>query len=452
MYKRTGKKFWQWGAAIALSCLMAVPAMAETPAIQVSGKDKDVTLMDAIGKGLIMNPEYRIVANDRRATDEELEQAKALWKPSVDFIGETGWEYTDSPSINEESLWHNRASLTLTQLLFDGYGTQSEIKRQTARVESTSNRVAETAEFLGLSITEAFFDVLRQRDLLSISRANVQDHLKILDTISQGVSSGTATEGDLAQAEARLASSRATEASIRQSLREAEALFIRQAGEMPENLVFPNVPRDLLPQSVENAVTDAVTKSPTLAVFESDIDVAHAEFEGSGSTLYPQVNLEVNGTASEDINGIQGSDTRASALAVVRWNLFRGGGDKARQREFMYRHAIAKKRRADAARQVEKDVRDTWAGMVAASERAARFLEQANANEKVVGVYLDQFSLDRRTLLDVLDAQNELFVSRSSHVNALYTEIFGIYRLLALQGQLLDSVGVERPREASLAN
>src|SRR5690606_23045988 len=98
-----------------------------------------------IGKGLIMNPEYRIVANDRRATDEELEQAKALWKPSVDFIGETGWEYTDTRNIDEENLWHNRASLTLTQLLFDGYGTQSEIKRQTARVESTSNRVAETA-------------------------------------------------------------------------------------------------------------------------------------------------------------------------------------------------------------------------------------------------------------------------------------------------------------------
>jgi adhesin transport system outer membrane protein len=476
MYKATGKKLWTWAAAAALLCLTTAPATADdwtpitatsletlqeaappatataTSAIVISGKDKDITLMDAIGKGIVMNPEYKIVANDRRATDEELNQARALWAPSVDFIGESGWEHTDTRNIRNEDLWRNRASLTLTQLLFDGYGTQSEINRQRARVESTSHRVWETAEFLGLSIAEAFFDILRQRDLLSISRANVQDHIRILDTIRDGAATGMVTEGDVAQAEARLAASRATEASIRQALREAEALFVRQVGEMPDNLIFPDVPRNMLPGNLQDAIDIAVTQSPTLAVFEADIDVAKAEFEGSGSTLYPQVELQLNASAGNNLNGIRGKDQRASALGVVRWNLYRGGGDKARQQEFMYRHAISKKRRADAARQVEREVRNTWAGMVAASERAARFLEQANANEKVVNVYLDQFSLDRRTLLDVLDAQNELFVSRSSHVNALYTEIFGIYRLLALQGLLLEAVGVEPPREASVTN
>ncbi|MDY0009231.1 MAG: TolC family protein, partial [Bdellovibrionales bacterium] len=149
-------------------------------------------------------------------------------------------------------------------------------------------------------------------------------------------------------------------------------------------------------------------------------------------------------------DGVEGSENRQSVLAVMRWNLYRGGGDQARQREFMYRHAVAKERRAEAARGVEKNVRDTWAGMIASAERAQQFLEQANANEKVVSVYLDQFSLDRRTLLDVLDSQNELFVSRSSHVNALYTEMFAVFRILALEGQLLNTLGVEKPREASV--
>jgi len=445
MNKLLGKKLAQLGIATILSVAAITPAIA-------AGEDKDVTLFDAIAKGVATNPEYGIVANDRRAVDHELKQAKALYAPSIDFLGETGWEHTDSPSINDEDLWHNRGSLTLTQLLFDGYGAKSEIKRQKNRVRSTANRVDETAEFVGLDITEAFLEVLRQRDLLSISRANVQDHLKILGTIKDGAASGTVTEGDVAQAEARLASARATESSIRQDLREAEALFIQEVGDMPDNLIFPEVPRDSLSSDIETTVREAVTNSPTLAVFEADIDVAKAEYEGSGSTLYPQVDFELNATHANDINGIEGDDTRASALAIVRWNLYRGGADKARQQEFIYRHAISKERRAEAARQVEKDVRDTWAGMVAASERAARFLEQANANEKVVNVYLDQFSLDRRTLLDVLDSQNELFVSRSSHVNALYTEIFGIYRLLALKGALLEAIGVETPREAMLSS
>ena len=416
-----------------------------------AGGDKNVTLTDAVTKGMITNPEYGIVANDRRAVDNELKQAKALWSPSIDFLAETGYEHTDTETIDSENLWRNRASLTLTQLLFDGYGTRSEIRRQTARVNSTASRVDEVAEFVGLDITQAFLEVLRQRDLLAISQSNVEDHLKILETIRHGVEAGTVTDGDVAQADARLASARANMASIQQELRNAEALYIREAGDMPENLIFPDIPRKELSGDLEEMVRKAVTNSPTLNVFEADIDVAKAEYEGSGSTLFPQVDFEMNGTVGNDVSGIEGDETRASALFVMNWNLFRGGADKARQQEFIYRHALAKERRADAARQVEQDVRDTWAGIVSSSQRAEQFQKQAKANEKVVAVYLDQFSLDRRTLLDVLDAQNELFVSRSSHVNALYTEMFGVFRMLALQGRLLENIDVETPREAHVS-
>jgi len=338
----------------------------------------------------------------------------------------------------------------LTQLLFDGYGTKSEINRQKARVESTSHRVNETAEFIGLDIVQAYLEVLRQRDLLAIARANVEDHIKILDTITSGAEAGTVTEGDVAQAKARQAQARATATSTEESLRNAESLFIQKVGEMPGSMAFPAIPRDKLPASVDDAVRQALTNSPTLSILESDIKVAQAEYEGSGSTLYPRVELQANASSSHDASGIEGTDNSESILAVMRWNLYRGGADQARQREFMHRAAIAKDRRAESARQVEKDMRDTWAGMVSASDRAQQFLDQANANEKVVSVYLDQFNLDRRTLLDVLDAQNELFVSRSSHVNALYTEMFAVFRVLALKGELLNTLQVAKPREASV--
>lgn len=433
------------GTITAIALLLALPFTA-----QAAGGDRDLSLNEAVAKGMITNPEYAIVANDRRAVDNELDQARALYYPSIDFLGESGFEHTDTPTIDDESLWRNRGSLTLTQLLFDGWGTKYEIERQKARVRSTAHRVNETAEFVGLDVIEAFLEVLRQRDLLAIARANVQDHMRIMQIIEDGATAGTITEGDVAQAEARLAAARATEASTQEQLRVSEALFIQQVGDYPETLIFPTIPYDTMPESVDDAVRRALTHGPTLHIFEADVDVAEAEYHGTGSTLYPQVDLEVNGTIGNDVSGIDGSERRASVLGVVRWNLYRGGGDRARQREFIYRHALAKERRADAARQVEKDVRDTWAGVVSSSERAKQFLTQANANERTVNIYLDQYSLDRRTLLDVLDAQNELFVSRSNHVNALYTEMFGIYRLLALQGDLLNALNVEKPREASV--
>jgi adhesin transport system outer membrane protein len=134
---------------------------------------------------------------------------------------------------------------------------------------------------------------------------------------------------------------------------------------------------------------------------------------------------------------------------VANWNIYRGGIDSALRREHVYRHAQAKESRVEAARQVEDDVRQTWAAMVASGERANEFATQAVANEKVVRDYKDQFELDRRTLLDVLDSQNELFVSRSNAVNAEYLEMLSVYRLLSLQGKLMTTLGVQYPDETS---
>lgn len=436
------KKFAKF-CTVSMLCLTM-----STAVYAANGEDGDLTLTDAISKGVLKSPEYGVVANNTLATKEELAQAKSLWAPSVDFLGQTGYQRTNSPFIDNKNLWRNSSSLTLTQLLFDGNGTNSEIKRQKYRVESAANRTGEVAEFVGLDIVQAYLEVLRQRDLLAIARANIEDHLKILDTIQTGATAGTVTEGDVSQANARLAQARATVSSTEEALRNAESLFIQKVGDVPGDMAFPDIPRAKLPATVDDAVRTAITQSPTLAVYESDLKVAHAEFEGSGSTLYPKLELQANASLGHDLDGVEGHDDRESVLGVMTWNLYRGGADQERQREYMYRLAQAKEQRSQAARQVEKDMRDTWAGMISSSERAKQFLDQATANEKVVNVYLDQFSLDRRTLLDVLDSQNELFVSRSSHVNALYTEMFAVYRVLALKGELLGSMGIPRPRES----
>lgn len=439
------KKFALVCAVSALSLMIATASFA-------AGEDNNLTLKEAVSKGIETNPQFGLIRSDRDATKEELSQAKALFLPSIDFRGETGAEHTDTPVIQDEDKWRNRASLTLTQMLFDGFSTKSEVARQKFRVESTTNRVSEVAEFLGLDIIEAYLEVLRQRDLLAIARANVDDHMKISETIQTGAEAGTVTDGDVSQATARSTNARAIVAETEQNLREAEALFIQKAGDMPGSLAFPDIPRDKLPQTVEDAVRIAMTNSPTLNVYESDVKVAKEEYNASGATLYPKVDLVGNASIGNDLDGIDGNENRESLLAVMNWNLYRGGADYARQREFMYRHAKAKDTRADAARQVEKDIRDTWAGMASARVRAKEFEDQATANEKVVGVYMDQFSLDRRTLLDVLDSQNELFVSRSNHVNALYTEMFAVFRVLALEGKLLDTIGVAKPPAITRAN
>lgn len=445
------KKFKRIGLAVCAAALLCALA----PVYGVAAEDNEInTLRDAVAVGVLTNPEYGIVANNRRATDEELAQAKALYLPSIDFRGDTGYEYTDDPGTrggadgdDEESLWRYDAGVTLTQMLFDGFEAKYEVERQRNRVLSASHRVRETAEFVGLDIVESYLEVLRQRKVLDIARENVAQHITILEQIEEASEAGRSTQADVEQAKARLASAKAQESDVRQALRLAESSFKREVGDLPGDLALPVIPMDMLSADVEAEVKRALAQSPTLDINNADISVAESEWQGTGSTLYPQLDLQLNARHGEDMNGVEGEDTSASALLVMNWNLYRGGADVARQREHVYRHAEAKERRVDSSRAVEENVRQTWARMVSAGERAREFASQAAANEQVVVAYMDQFTLDRRTLLDVLDAQNELFVSRSNTVNNEFLEMFAVYRLLAMRGDLLPALNVSYPQE-----
>lgn len=429
-------------SAVAL-CVSLSPAQAE-----------ELSLEAALARGLVTNPEYGVVANNRRATDEEYRQAQGLFLPSIDLRASAGVEYTDDQATraagdDERTRGIYDYSATLTQMLFDGFSSSNEVDRQEARVRSAASRVHETAELVGLDIVESYLEVLRQRDLLAIARDNIREHTAMANEIAATAEAGRTTEADVAQAMARLASARANEANVKEALRVAESRYITEVGEKPDVLIMPVLPVEAVSSDVDAAVTEAVTNSPTLGVFEADMDVAWQEYEATAANFYPQVDLQLQGRQNDDLGGIDGNDKSASAQVIMNWNIYRGGIDTALRREHIYRHAQTKEARVQAARDLEDNIRQTWAAMVAAGERANEFAAQAVANERVVAAYKDQFELDRRTLLDVLDSQNELFVSRSNAVNAEYLEMLAVYRLLALQGNLLPTLGVAVPAESS---
>jgi adhesin transport system outer membrane protein len=446
-------KKWIKHALLGVSCVSTMAFASQASAQTAS--PTEMNLSQAVSVGVMTNPEYGVVAASRRATDEELNQAEALWYPSIDLRADGGFEYTDDVGTragggdDDEVLARYDSSLTLTQMLFDGWNTKYENERQEHRVQSSAHRVRETAELVGLSVVEFFLEVMRQRELLDITRENVAEHMTIMGMIEEGVTAGRSTQADLEQVKARLANSRAQEASIREQLRVAESNFQRQVGDMPKDLVLPSIPVDALSADVDAEVQAALAQSPTLDIRSSDENVAYAEYQGTGSTLYPELDLQVSGRQGHNLGGVEGRDTSAAALLVMNWNLYRGGADVARVREFTHRYQQSKEEYAQAGREIEDNVRQTWARMVSAGERAREFSAQAAANSEVVRAYKDQFSLDRRTLLDVLDSQNELFVSRTNTINAEFLEMFSVFSLLGLKGQLLPTLNVAYPRESA---
>jgi adhesin transport system outer membrane protein len=423
------------------------------PLVVITGAGA-VTLEDSVRATLETNPEIGVVQANREAIDQELRQARAQYLPSIDLRGAAGPEYTDSPTTRNqrgddtETLLRLESQITLSQLLFDGFATQSEIARQTSRIDSAAFRVQEAAEFVALDAIEAHLEILRNQDLVELARENLAEHQRILGLVRELEGQGASSIADVRQSEARIAAAETSLATAIGNLRDAEALYISVVGMQPEVLEEPLVPVAAVPESRETAAAKAAVNSPTVLIANADIDVAKAELRGSRAGYYPRFDLELGAAANRNVDGVEGRDVAAQALLVLRYNLFRGGADIAREREAFARLSEARQALGQVQRDAEEEARIAYNALTTARARIESLRAAVEAQRATRDVYAQQFDLGQRSLLDLLDAENELFVARSNLTTAQYTEIFGVYRVLAVIGDLLMALDIDRPKES----
>jgi adhesin transport system outer membrane protein len=422
------------------------------------GSTLAATLEDSVRAALIHHPEVGVVAADREAIDQELRQARALYLPSLDFRAAAGPEYSNSAATRNRvtrppngdsstTLLRLESQLTLTQMLFDGYAARSEVDRQLARIDSAAYRVDEAAEFTALDAIEAHLDVLRNQILVELSQDNIDQHQGILGRVSQGEQGGGGGIADLRQTEARLAAARSNLAVSIGNLRDAEARYLKVVGAPPDGLENRPAPTFALPESPEAAAARATFGSPTVKIANADIDVAKAELTGSRSGYYPRVDLELGASSNENLDGIKGGSVDAQALVVLRYNLFRGGSDVAREREAFARLDEAQAVLRQARVEAEQEARLSYNALLTASARGETLRAQSQANAATRAAYADEFNLGRRSLLDLLDAENELYLARANLTTAEFTEAFAVYRVLAVTGDLLEVLDIDRPKQ-----
>jgi adhesin transport system outer membrane protein len=412
------------------------------------------TLEEAVGLAISTNPRVGVVSYDRQAVQYELRQGVALFYPQVDLEADTGPEWTKNNTTDGQGynngrwLWANSATLTLSQLIFDGHFASNEVAKQEARVSSAAYRVSEAAEFVGLDAVEAYLEVMRQRDRLLNAEQNVLTHQNTLGDVQLRAQAGGGNVADVRQAEARLASSESALTQIRGALNDAEYRYINVVGVAPDTLMAPTVPYDMLPASLEDSVAAAMSNSPTVAFARADVAAAAAEAAQQTAAYWPDVRLQLQGAAANNDDGSDQSAYNASAFVVVKWNLYRGGADTARVKEFKHRLAESTEQMLINERQVAEDARVSWNGIQTARQSVEILKREVDANLSTRDIYNQQFDIGQRGLLDLLDADNELFLSRDSLITATYAEMFAAYRLLATTGMLVEALGLQEPATA----
>jgi len=261
------------------------------------------------------------------------------------------------------------------------------------------------------------------------------------------VERGAGRRSDLQQAAGRLALAQNQLTQVEGQLAQAETAYRHLVGAAPGALRRPDGLDEHLPADIDRVVAETVTAHPAVRAAERDHSAAQADRDAARGRIAPRLNLEAGVARNTDIDGIRGLNDERFVTLRLRSNLFRGGTDLARVREAEARLDEAGANLGRARNDVERDLRQAWQGLAANRLRIAELERHAEISAQVVEAYRAQFSIGQRTLLDVLNSENELYSARASALNGTLAVSADEVRVLAAVGRLLNALGLSVPPE-----
>ncbi len=413
------------------------------------------TLQEVVDFTVHNSPDVRATAADRRAVEQEIEQARAGYFPRIDLDAGYGHETTNNPGTRVRvggsvSQSREEFGLVLDQMIFDGFLTKNEVRRHTARTNSRAHTVHGQAEIDSLNAVRAYLNLQRRGELVELADENLEIHRRTNDQVALRGEQGVGRMADTEQSLARLSRAETNILAEKGNFQDETANFVRVVGRPPSELEEAYNPSDALPANVEDAVQLAIANHPTIKSATADLESAYAQRDTAKAAYAPRVNLEFGARHDHDIDGQTGVDEHYSTMLRLRYNLFNGGRDKARISETAHQIDQAKDIRDSAIRQVEQSTRLSWDAYDTATKQLYFFELNRDATIKTHSAYKQQFKLGQRTLLDLLDSANEMFVAKSDFVNTGYDQLLAMYRILASMGMIHSTLGVELPEETVL--
>jgi adhesin transport system outer membrane protein len=412
-----------------------------------------VELRDAVQAALNTNPEIRQAVANRLATQEERVQGQGLYYPRISVEGSAGVRSLRNPTrraigLADQTLWPIEGDLIVNQLLYDSGGREAEIRRQASRTDAAAARVEERSQFVALNVSRTYIDYLLQQRLVAIAQDNVTFHERLVGDLREGVSKGSISIADQQQAEERLQSARTRVTEAREDLDTAAITFRTLTGIPVDAVSMPPDLSQCTPASLEDAENLARQNNPRVQEAIADLSTAREEIRAARAEIGPKFSLEGRARAGHDIDGFAGRTTDLQALGVIRWDLYNGGIKEANVREQQHRADQVHGRLFEVTRRAEEDVRSSWSRLTNQAALVSELETQARISDDVLLSYREQFNIGRRSLLDVLDAQNTRYNVQQQTETARLAKLYAQYRVLAASNRLVECLGVQMPAAA----
>jgi len=417
----------------------------------------NATLPQAVETAVLHNPEVAAQFHNFQSGVEGQKVRRGALLPEVNLQGWTGREYRGSTSTNGSADWSRTGyNLSLRQLLFDGFSTINDVRQLGFEKLADYYTLKATVDDLSRQATQAYLDVQRYREQVNLAQQNYNLHKDILGQISERSSSGVGRGVDEVQAQARLALAQTNLMTAAGNLNDVTQRYQRIIGQVPaETLADAPDVESALPKAPTD-FSQSVRVSPTVLAKQALVQAAERGKASAQGRFSPTLELRAaTGRDRSDPPYINDETTQSSNVQLMAtFNLFRGGADAARVRQTAAQTYAARDVRDYTCRNVQQELSIAWNNIVRLRQQMP-FLQQHERDITQVRVaYMQQFKIGQRTLLDLLDTENELFDARQALTNGIFDLRAAEYRWLALSHRILPTLGLadpyqEQPEEAA---
>lgn len=394
------------------------------------------TLADALAKAYASNPTLLSARATLRATDEGVPQALSGWRPSLGVTGTTSSKRTETSTTRTNTATNPRTmTLSLSQSLFAGGQTVANTKSAFNSVKAQRARLMSSEQSILLTAATAYLNVLRDQAVLELNIKNEQVLTRHLEATRDRFNVGEITRTDVHLAEARLAGANANRIGAEGTLEASRANYANVVGEAPGNLEEPDMALGL-PESLTEAVTMAEENNPAVVAAAFDEKATRNDISSVKGQLLPS--LDLSGSANRSYETSTSSDWSNSMEAKVTLTvpLYQSGSVYSQLRQARQTAAASRLSADQARRDATEEVRQAWQNLDVTRARIGSIKTQVRAAETALEGIQREASVGSRTVLDVLDSEQELLDARVNLVTSQRDETVAALTLMSAAGKL----------------
>lgn len=399
------------------------------------------TLNEVTERALARSPDVQLRMHEYGASTYEQQAARGGLRPRLDLDAYAGRERYDLSPGNSNYFNHPGAALQLRQLLFDGGATRSDIKRLGFAKATRYFELLQSADDIAYESARAYLDVLRYRQQSDLAKSNWAIHKELYEQIGARVQAGVGRRVDLEQAAGRLALAQSNWLTDTSNLHDVGARFERVVGEAPPVLAAAPDLAKHLPEN-KQVLSEALRNNPGFMATVSNLRAARAQTDIRRAANSPTVEFRASTGVERNRSGIDGNYQNSVAQVVMNYNLYRGGSDGARIKQSVQSYNAAIDAREKSCRDIRQTATISVNNVRKLQEQLAYLNQHLISTEKARDAYRQQFDIGQRTLLDLLDTENELFQARRAYANAQYDLLQAQYQVLTVSHRLLPALGL----------